>query len=78
MLKFGETDKLRLVYATTEIKRTFYRIQLLCGVNDKRLDLGRYDELIRYSFCYFNHAISHWFDINFLTPTEKYGRDITY
>lgn len=28
LLKFSETNKLCLVYATTEIKHTFYRIQL--------------------------------------------------
>lgn len=35
LLKFGETDKLCLVYATREIKCTFYRIQLLYEANDK-------------------------------------------
>lgn len=35
LLKFSGTDKLYLVYAITEIKHTFYGIQLCCGPNDK-------------------------------------------
>lgn len=78
LLKFSKTNKLCLVYAITEIRHTFYRIQLCCGPNDKRVAMCRTDEFIRYSFCSVNHPVPRRSYINFPTFQRKQGRNIFY